>query len=275
MTQFYKLFEEIDKIYFFTMLLLSVGIIITSLEYLSIHKEFKSDGVFSWKVFSSRPEYFNLPPLFKKFNFIFDHIGFILLHSLRLFSAVFLPFVEIHWIKIVLLLFLFISTLFFSFRNIVGNDGSDQMNSLIIVTLMIVYIINQPSIYKIGIIFIAIQSILSYVIAGIAKLASQKWRNGVAVFEIMNTRTYGQENIARFLLAAPKSLNYFICWNIIIFEVLFFAVLFLPEPWFLVFLLGGVAFHAYNSVAMGLNNFFWSFTATYPCIIFLHFLITK
>jgi hypothetical protein len=74
---------------------------------------------------------------------------------------------------------------------------------------------------------------------------------------------------------APKTINYFLCWTIILVESLFFLFVFIPAPYFLVFLLWGIAFHIYNAGAMGLNNFLWAFIGTYPAIIFVNQLITQ
>lgn len=274
MFKFYHYFNNYENIYFATTLLVCFGIIISSFEYLVIHKEFRSDGVFAWKVFSSTPNYLNSFLPLKKFDFLFDYYGFLTLHILRIICCLFLPFIDDIFFKAILIAIVAISSLIFSFRNIIGNDGSDQMNSLICITLFISFISNDAFIFKIGLIFIACQSILSYVIAGVAKVLSTKWRSGIAIPQIMNTRSYGHEKIAEYLFNAPPIVNYLMSWQIIIFESLFFMVAFLPHPWFFIFLIWGILFHLYNAIAMGLNSFFWSFLATYPSIIFLNYLIT-
>jgi hypothetical protein len=250
-----------------------VGVFISSLEYLAIHKEFKMNGIFSWKIFSSRKEFLNSWVPWQKLNFLFGYRAFIIIHSLRIACVLLLPFVHDDFFKIFLLGFLAISSLLFSFRSIVGLDGADQMNLIIVITLFFVYTINDEVIYMAGLIFIAAQSILSYMVAGIAKLRSVQWRNGQAVFEIMNTRTYGYRGIANKLAHAPRFVNIILCWVIIFFEIFFILLLFLPAPWLYIFICCGIIFHLYNAVAMGLNNFFWAFLATYPALLYVHTLI--
>jgi hypothetical protein len=106
------------------------------------------------------------------------------------------------------------------------------------------------------------------VIAGVAKLFSKSWRSGIAVFQIMNTESFGSEGVAKVLLNASPVLKTALSWSVMLFEALFFVVLILPWPWFFVVLILGIAFHFYNAVIMGLNNFFWVFLATYPAIIY-------
>jgi hypothetical protein len=168
-----------------------------------------------------------------------------------------------------------LSSLILSFRNIAGNDGSDQMNSVICIALFAAYISADAFIMRAALVFIASQSVLAYVVAGVAKMFSPKWRNGLAVYQIMNTQTYGHEGVARYLAKTPKAFNCLLCWNVMLFESLFFLVLFVPAPYFVVFLVWGVAFHIYNAGTMGLNNFLWAFVSTYPAITFLNQLIHK
>lgn len=265
--------QHYETVYTLVLYIFCVGVFISSLEYLAIHKEFKNHGIFSWKIFSSRNEFLNGWVPWQKFNFLFGYRAFIIMHALRIACVLLLPFINDHFLKILLLGFLVISSLLFFFRSIVGLDGADQMSLIITITLFIVYTIDDEVIYKTGLIFIAMQSLLSYMVAGIAKLRSVKWRSGQAVFEIMNTRTYGYQSVAKKLANAPDFVNIIFCWLIIFFEIFFIMLLFLPLPWLYIIICCGIIFHLYNAVAMGLNNFFWSFLATYPALLYLHTLI--
>lgn len=209
----------------------------------------------------------------KKLNFLFGYRAFIIMHALRIACVLLLPFIPDNFFKILLLGALSISSLLFTFRSVVGLDGADQMNGIITITLFLVYAIDEEVIYKAGLIFIAAQSILSYLVAGIAKLRSVKWWNGQAVFEIMNTRTYGYRSVANKLSQAPRFVNIILCRSVILFEIFFIALLFLPSPGLYIFIGLGILFHLYNAVAMGLNNFFWAFLATYPALLYVHTLI--
>lgn len=173
------------------------------------------------------------------------------------------------------MLILAISSVILSFRNIIGNDGADQMSLVIFVALAISASSGDRFVQTAGLVFIACQSVLSYVVSGIAKALSPKWRSGVALQQIMNTKTYGMQCASQCLNKLPGAANKVLCWAVIFIEAGFFLVVFLPSPWFLFFLAWGILFHVSNGVLMGLNNFFWSFTATYPSIIFVHHLIQR
>jgi hypothetical protein len=275
MNSFFQYFGNYQNVYFITALIACFGICISSAESLLIHKEFRPEGTFSWKVFSSRADYFNHPRVFRRIDFLFGHSAFIAIHFLRLIACIMLPFSHGYFLNTMLVSVITLSSLLFSFRNVVGTDGSDQMNTVIFISFFIAYLFHDAFLFKICLLFIALQSILAYVISGIAKFVSYKWKNGIAIRQIMNTKTYGHEKIATFLNKAPRSVNIFLCWNIIIVETLFFTVVFLPHPYFYFFLIWGFAFHVYNALFMGLNNFLFSFLATYPAIIYLNFLITS
>ena len=252
-----------------------IYLIISSLEYLHIRNAFKSNGVFSWTIFSSRGSYINSYFPLRRVRFLFGYEGFIVNHIIRIVCCIALFFVNDYAIKTTLLSFLAISSLILSYRNVIGNDGSDQMNSIICMTLAIAFLSKNIFVFKTGLVFIACQSIVSYMIAGIAKLLSTKWRAGIAIYQIMNTKTYGNQKIALYLSKAPKLVCYILSWKIIGVETMFFMVVFMPYPWFFLFLAWGFLFHIYNAITMGLNNFFWAFMATYPSIIYLHYLIAK
>jgi len=268
-----KYFSQYENVYTVILYLFCTGLLISSFEYLYISKEFKPQGIFSWKIFSSRGNYQKSTGLLKKTNLIFGYSATVSLHAARIISLIMLLVITDHYVKTLLLAFLFLTTLLLSYRTLIGLDGADQMDSILCITLLIVFLADNSFIYKTGLVFIAAQSVLSYLVAGTAKLFSKKWRNGVAVFQIMNTKTYGFESIAKLLSTVPRFINLLFCWHIILFEVLFLLVFFLPSPWFLIFLLWGICFHIYNAVAMGLNNFFWAFIATYPAIIYIHQLL--
>lgn len=267
------LFHHHETVYIVVLSVFCVGVLISSLEYLIIHKEFKENGIFSWKIFSSRNDVLKGWFPWQKLSFLFSYRAFLIMHSLRIICVVLLPFIPNNSFKVLLLGILVISSLLYSFRTIAGLDGSDQMNGIISITLFIVYAIDEEVVYKAGLIFISAQCILSYLVAGIAKWRSAQWRNGQAVFEIMNTRTYGYRWVANKLAQAPRLVNRILSWSIILFEVFFITLLLLPAPWLYVFIFCGILFHGYNAAAMGLNNFFWAFLAAYPALLYVHTLI--
>jgi hypothetical protein len=160
------------------------------------------------------------------------------------------------------------TSLLMTLRSPFGMDGSDQMAVHVFGALLIAYSTGSPLCLSIAIWYIAIQSLFSYFVSGLAKALSPVWRSGGTIGRIFNTRTYGYEPAARFLLVRP-GLAKLTDWTAFTFEMMFPLCIVLGFPVVLLFLAWGVAFHAINALVMGLNSFFWAFAATYPAILYV------
>lgn len=257
-----------------TKVLLCISVAVPAAEYLAVRAAFRPQGVLSGRIMSLSDNSFKLLPK-QVIDFVFNYSTFLFINVVKIVLCLALLVVP-PTVSFYLLLALTFLSLVSLYRNSLGSDGSDQMNLVLCVALTILY--SQPydgTIAKISLIFIASQSLLSYIVAGVAKLISPVWRNGIAVKRIMNTRSYGNATIARFLNKENEVINLGLCWSVIIMETLFPLVLFLPSPFFWIFLIWGFLFHLYNAIAMGLNVFFWAFIATYPSILFFRILIVN
>ena len=151
-------------------------------------------------------------------------------------------------------------------RSPYGQDGADQMLLLAFVALLLARAAPTPLVQQAALWFLALQSALSYLTAGVAKAASPVWRDGSALPGIFGTRIYGDERVARALAARPWLAR----WGargIVGFECAFPLVLALPPGLAAPALLLGLGFHATTALAMGLNTFVWAFAATYPAIL--------
>lgn len=155
-----------------------------------------------------------------------------------------------------------------------GSDGSDQMITIISVTLAISSVLGADAhLLQAGTYFIGAQACLAYSAAGIAKLISPVWRNGNAIRGVLSTRAYGVPAVTAAVHKSPV-LALALCWGVIAFEVTFVLTPLLPLP-ALALLLGTAAlFHLCTAAVMGLNGFLWSFLATYPAVIFLNQSVT-
>jgi len=254
------------------LLLLGVGLFISTMEYMKKIQIFSPTGLLSWNVMQIRwekssPDSF-LKPLFNLFN----EKGLAIIFGLRcliIFALLFFPLETTYgWILVGLL---GLSLLASSMITFYGSDGSDQMNMLIIITLFLCHFPLAQGSYlaTLGLWFIGLQTCLSYTVAGIAKLASAEWRASTAIKDVFSTRTYGSRWAAVFLKKHP-AVNVFLCWNVMIMETLFPLCLILPFNYALVFIIWGFLFHLLTAVIMGLNSFFWSFIATYPALFYIN-----
>lgn len=258
------------KIYQVILFICVSGLIISTLEYVVIAPSFSPHGVYAWRIvrlrFSApRGRYMN-----SAFDMLFNERGVKLLLTLRLVALLLVLVVPMggasfSWIMALLV----VNNLAFNWRRLLGDDGSDQMSSIILITLALCAGIGSSNFtLHLGLWFIALQACLSYSAAGIAKLVSPQWRTGEAIYGIFNTGTYGMKSVALFL-QKRKGLCVLLCWSVIIIETLFPLCLVLPEPWNWGFLVWGALFHLQCAVIMGLNSFLWAFIATYPAIIYV------
>lgn len=203
----------------------------------------------------------------------FSQQGITTLHAVTFFLALmlFLPGLSPH-IAGTLCLALLGTHVLMSYRSTFGGDGSDQMSNIVLAGLAFTFLASASGpvwLQQAGLWFIAIQCVISYSIAGIAKAISVQWRSGEAPRAILNSATYGSQLGVRLMDAFPHGSGT-LAWLTIIIECLFPIVLFAPAPvvWF--FLAMGIFFHLGNAVFMGLNTFLTAFAAAYPIVLFVN-----
>jgi hypothetical protein len=265
--------ESITVVYRLVIALAALGMGISSLEYLVKIEVFGHNGLLSWKVIQIRWGSVFEKTLLRAFaEKIFTQTGMRIVLTVRCITLLLLvlipPLTVVHWL---LLALLFANIVICSLIAFYGTDGSDQMNVVIIATAFLCTApIASETLSKVGLWFIGLQACLSYTVAGISKLVSSEWRNGTAVRDIFSSKTYGTKWAYDFL-QKDSWVNSFLCWNVIIMETLFPLCLILPWESALIFLIWGGIFHLFCAAIMGLNSFFWSFVATYPAIIFIHY----
>ena len=135
---------------------------------------------------------------------------------------------------------------------------------LLITSWLCTAVVENSLLLKLGLWFIALQSVLSYGTAGIAKLVSPIWRRGDAVLGVFSTGVYGLDSVARFL-RGRSLVNYLLCWSVMLIESGFLVALLLPFPYAFMFLVWGAGFHLLCAIIMGLNNFLWAFLRELSC----------
>lgn len=130
------------------------------------------------------------------------------------------------------------------------NGGSDAMTFLILAAWFVAVIF--PEAEPICLLYIAIQLVLSYFVAGIAKLMSPQWRSGEALQYF-----FGKSG---FQISLATSI--FFGWVLMLVECLFPLSFFAPSA----FVVIAVAFHLANVYVFGLNRFFFAWLAAYPAL---------
>lgn len=166
------------------------------------------------------------------------------------------------------------ATLYARWRRGFGDDGSDQMLTIMSVTFALALLLRGgDGVLEAGLLFIGAQACLAYTAAGVAKLVSPVWRGGHAIPGVVATRTYGLRPLSTLVRSIP-GLALILCWGTIAFESSFVLAPFLPSVLLLGLLATAAAFHVGTALVMGLNGFLWAFVATYPAIVFLNQTVT-
>lgn len=151
------------------------------------------------------------------------------------------------------------------------GGGSDSMMFQVLIGLLIAsFGVANPVLVRIGLGWIAAQSVLSYFLAGVAKLRNDNWRTGVALQTLLRSNGPYTLFTPTRNLADSKTLCAGLSWVIILFEITFPAVLLLPWEGKLVMLSAGLVFHIANAATLGLNRFIWAWTATYPALLYFN-----
>jgi hypothetical protein len=256
-------------------LLASVGVFVSAAEDLRRPGPFQDDGLLSWRVARLESAALRYGGWGRLAHLVFDYRRFRFVLALRLVAAAGLVVAfgtgGSPLVKSLLLLALLTTTMLLSLRCLYGHDGAHQMWILVLAALWLASLFPPGDIaQELAAWFIALQLILSYTVAGVAKLASPLWRNGTALKGIIGTRTYGHEGLHRWLLNRP-GWRRMACWGVIVFECGFFAVLLVPLPLALLAILAGTLFHLIIAWAMGLNDFLFAFLAAYPSLLYCAF----
>lgn len=148
-----------------------------------------------------------------------------------------------------------------------GTDGSDQASGMVQTATGLARLVPSPAAKDALIWYVAIQSNLSYAVAGWVKLLGKDWRDGSALTGILRTRTYGHEKVWRLARSHPRAARV-LAHGVLAMEC-FFPVLYLKGGLLARPLIGGVAaFHVANGFVMGLGRFLPAFTAMHPMVAY-------
>ncbi|MDH6238363.1 hypothetical protein [Cryobacterium sp. CG_9.6] len=163
-----------------------------------------------------------------------------------------------------------LSSLFLAYQIRYGKDGSNQISVIILAGLAFTFLLPTSSAFQaVGLYFIAAQALFAYFAAGISKLSNAQWRQGSAMQSILNTATYGHPTASTVLRRRPW-IGGFVGWSVIVVEIIFPVAAVAPPGLLIGLLIIGAMLHLGTSVLIGLDTFFWAFTATFPSIIFVH-----
>ncbi len=247
--------------------LAAVGTCISGVELLARVRLFDEDSLLSWSVLSLRYRWSASGLVSNVLAFLFRQPVFITLLAVKVLLALTLMSGLDCIPRVWLSAGSFTLCLMQSLRMPYGQDGADQMYMIVYGAIGLADFAGIDSVAFYAVWFIAIQTSLAYLAAGLSKLIAPEWRSGVSLTGILGTLIYGRPKLASVFAMQPRVSQALsrcvICW-----ECLFWSALVLPRPMLPLMLFGGLVFHATAAVTMGLNSFFWAFVATYPAIYY-------
>jgi len=145
------------------------------------------------------------------------------------------------------------------------NGGSDMMTFVVGLPLAVQAVLPEhPAISGLAIAAIATQLLLSYLLAGVAKLREPMWRDGSALAILVNREHYQVPPWFR-LFATKPAVSRLLSHAMLAFECAAPLALFNRSVCY-GYLALAFCFHLGNAVTLGLNRFVWAWLAAFPCL---------
>ncbi len=245
--------------------LVGLSLFIQSRELWLLRPKFSPSGPWAWSFL--REDFFVLPKFcLRILDFFYSEANFCGLLMVQAIGAALLPFFPVA----PLIVFLFLSSLLCSLRfrgNF--NGGADAMTLILLSALSVAAVFrNVASVGHAALVYIAVQSLLSYFIAGCIKLRRANWRRGQTLRNYLAESAYDIPHWLRRFAQMKKNLGLWTCsWLLIIFELMSGYLAFRPHLW--PFWMGAaVIFHLTTFMVLGLNRFVFAWMASYPALIY-------
>ncbi|HEY4182611.1 MAG TPA: hypothetical protein VGM90_37520 [Kofleriaceae bacterium] len=243
--------------------LAAIAATICALELLVMRRALSERGVFAWSVL--RDEWGPLRPLA---SLVYAESGILVVIALQLASALALPFTAHapHAIAAAPAWIATIATLLISVRfRGTYNGGSDSMLLVVLGAHAVIRTWPGTSIAQGAATYVIAQLVLSYFIAGVAKLGDPAWRTGRALAILVTLPQYRVPPAIANALSRP-SIGRIATLGMLALECAFPLAL-LDSRAALVFVAAGGLFHAMNAEVFGLNRFWWAWLAAYPFLL--------
>ncbi len=255
--------------------LVAIGMAVSGLEQLAERRQFSHVGAYSWPVLRTLNNWTLAGRTSVVFDRLFDYPQTLVVFALQVALGVTTVCTAVavgaqagRFVLALLVGCLLASHLVGNLRCQIGLDGADQMRTLVLAGLLVFLTAPGPLLQAAALWFIAAQAVCAYLTSGIAKLVSPTWRGGSAVAAIVNAESYGDRRLAH-LLMGHRWLSVTASRGTILLECVGPLLLLGGPTLCLVFIAAAVLFHIAIAVAMGLNDFLWSFTASLPALLYV------
>jgi len=229
-----------------------VATAIAALELIVGHRAWSERGVYAWSVL--KRDYSSAGA--RLAGLVLSTPGTWLVLAIQLASALALPWLAQPvwpWLA-------FASTVAIAVRfRGTFNGGSDAMLLVVLLGLAVA----RSGAPEIGLGYIAAQLVLSYVLAGIAKLREPRWRDGTALAALVALPSYA---VPAALIAWISKVSRVAGYALLAFECGFPIALVDPTACRAMLAIAAL-FHLGNAIVFGLNRFLWAWLAAFPALL--------
>lgn len=236
-------------------ILVGLSLAVGTLELLAVRRALADDGIWRWDTLAIELGGLRTFLAYGPFQAV---LAVRLAASLALIAGVRGPVAPVLWLTTLLVNVRFRGTF---------NGGSDLMAMVLLTALVAAHVgASSPVVVNLAIIYVAVQGVLSYFVAGVVKAVNPDWWRGDALAAFVARPDFGAPVAVRRALGGP--LGRVASWAVIVFE-LAFPLAFTGVPAAIVLVALALVFHLANVVVFGLNRFLLTWAATWPAIVYV------
>jgi hypothetical protein len=250
-----------------TLRLVAFSLLLQACEMIRIRASWSGHGPWAWAILRQEFRIFGRVPFLLLDHALSDR-GFLLLLIVQLASALgCIGFPHLAWAPL-----MFATALLQSLRwRGTFNGGSDYMTILVLLALSVASVFGAEKAALPALLYIGVQVVASYFIAGLVKIKEPEWRNGRALQVFMSSAARGAPSWVG-MLASRRAVCAIGGWMVIGFELgLPFLLLSVGSANSIcgALLLAAFTFHVANALMFGLNRFVWAWLAGYAGVVML------
>lgn len=236
-------------------LLVGLSLAVGTLELLAVRRALADDGIWRWETLAVEMGALRGVLSYTPFRAV---LVVRLVASAALMAGVRGPVAPVLWATTLLVNVRFRGTF---------NGGSDLMAMVLLTALVVAHLGAGSAVaVNLAIIYVAVQGVLSYFVAGVVKAVNPDWWRGDALAAFVGRPDFGAPAAVR--AAARGPLGRAASWAVLAFE-LAFPLAFIGVPVAVGFVAAALLFHLANVVVFGLNRFLLTWAATWPAIVYV------
>jgi hypothetical protein len=269
------MFSNAIDVLYITVCISGISSLVATLEWLYLYRQFRDDGLYSWKIMRISKQLKVSKLLLCFLDFAFKYPNLLIILVIQLLTTVSLAVPEQTNLSLGIECAIIASCYFLiTYRGVNGFNGADSTTKIIFTAASICYLSDSMYVIKAGLFFMTLQLVIAYSTPGWLRLFNKNWHNGFYLRRILRLQTFSRFSVWNTVRTKNKLLI-LLSWQLIAFESLFALALLLPTKVLFIFLSIGILFHVINAIIMGLNTFVWSFLGIYPAFIWTSMQLQK